>query len=180
VCRLRFDPFRNRFARDIRNSLSRSFLKSLDEKDTSHFQRCGAEYLQQHLETVYEIYITKRLEKYEEAFTAIKEGDLRTVLPQAGILWDLELYYEMHELLEPWWKEAEGDRRRALQGLIRAAGMKIHSENNNNKAAASMGAKALADLLEYGGELESFDRLETVLADLEQTHSSFHDTIKGN
>jgi len=178
VNRIPFDPFRDRLARDIRNSMSKSFLHSLAERDISHFQECVAKYLQQHLETAYEAYLTKRLEKYEKAFSAIAGFESREVLQQAAILWDLELFYEMHELLEPLWKEAEGGRRRALQGLIRAAGMKIHAENNNFKAASSMGAKALADLLTYGNELESFDRLEAVLAELEQASPSAEGTIQ--
>jgi hypothetical protein len=179
VSRSRFDPFRRRLARDIRNNLSRAFLKSLAGKDISSFQRVAATYLQQHLEPAYEIYVIKRLEKYKEAFAAINAGELREVLQQAAILWDCELYFEMHELLEPEWKEAEGDRRRALQGLIRAAGMKIHAENNN-RAAASMGTKAHEDLQKYGDRLEGFGKLEAVLADLQEMHLSVHGTRQGN
>ena len=171
----RFDPFRNRLARDIRNNLSRAFLKSLAGKEVSSFQRVAEEYLQQHLEPAYEIYVIKRLEKYMAAFVAINAGRLREVLQHAALLWDLELYFEMHELLEPTWKEAEGDRRRALQGLIRAAGTKIHAENNN-KAAASMGTKALADLQKYGNRLEGFDKLEALLADLQDMQHSAYGT----
>ena len=105
---------------------------------------------------------------------------MREILQQAAKFWDLELYFEMHELLEPTWKAAEGDRRKALQGLIRAAGMKIHAENNNNKAAASMGSKALAELQKLGGELEGFCRLEAVLRDLQQNHSSTQEIIQDN
>jgi hypothetical protein len=170
---LRFDPFSNRLARDIRNNLSRSFLKSLAEKNVSLFLECGAEYLQQHLEPNYEMYVTKKLLKYKKAFAAIEERKLREVLQQASIFWELELYFEMHELLEPEWKQAEGRRRRALQGLIRAAGMKVHTENNNYKAAASMGSKALADLQKYGDELEGFGSFAEVLADLRQPSRSF-------
>jgi len=178
MSRLRFDPVRIRLARDIRNNLSKSLLKSLAAKDRSPFQRCGAAYLQQHLEPVYAMYVTKRLEKYEEAFNAIEVRGLREVFQQAAEFWDLGLYYEMHELLEPIWKEADGARRRALQGLIQAAGMKIHAESNNNKAAASMGSKALAALRKYGGELEGFSRLEAVLRDLMQNNSSTQETLQ--
>ena len=117
--------------------------------------------------------------KYKEAFAAIVAGGRREVLQQAAILWDLELYFEMHELLEPAWKAAEGDRRKALQGLIRAAGMKIHAENNR-RAAASMGTKALEDLQKYGNKLDGFGNLEAVLADLQAMHLSAQGSIQGN
>lgn len=163
-----FDPFRNRLARDIRNNLSRSLLQALSEKDKTIFQRCGADYLQQHPEALYAGYVKARLANYAEAFAIVEQRQIKEVLQQAAILWDLELYFEMHELLELEWKTAEGGRRRGLQGLIRAAGMKIHAENNNGKAAVSMGAKALEDLVKYGAELTGFAGYENVLAEIRQ------------
>ena len=164
-----FDPFQSRLARDIRNNLSKAFLQSLTQKDMSVFQGCGADYLQQKLGPGYERYAKDRLAKYEEAFAIMDKRDIKEVLAQSAIFWDLELYFEMHELLELQWKEAEGDRRRALQGLIRAAGMKIHAENNNKKAAISIGGKALTDLANYCGELKGFDKLEAIMAEIKQT-----------
>ena len=87
--------------------------------------------MQSNLEPAYAQYVKTRMGRYEEAYAIIEQKKTKEVLQQAAILWDLELYFEMHELLEPEWKEAEGDRRRALQGLIRAAGMKIHAENSD-------------------------------------------------
>jgi len=163
-----FDPFRSRLARDIRNNLAKSFLQALAEKDITVFRRCAAPYLQQDIEPDYARYVTARLVKYEEAAAIIENRRLTEVLPQAAILWELQLYFEMHELLETEWKEAAGDKRRALQGLIRAAGMKIHAENNNEQAAASMGAKALDDLVRYGGALAGFTEREAIVADIRQ------------
>jgi len=172
VTSLHFDPFNNRLARDIRNSLSKSFLQALAAEDISVLQRCASNYLHKDLAPAFESYVKNRIVKYEEAFGIIKQRKLNEVLQRAAIFWDLELYFEMHEFLEVEWHGAAGDRRRALQGLIRAAGMKIHAENNNMKAACSMGAKALADLLQYGGELADFAKLETVLAVIRQTVTS--------
>lgn len=173
-----FDPFKSRLARDIRNNLSTSFIKALIEKDVSVFKKCGKNYIQQHLEPGYEAYVKARLAKYEEAYEILKQKKIKEALQQAAILWDLELYFEMHELLELEWKEAQGDRRRALQGLIRAAGMKIHAENNNRKAAVSMGVKARTDLVKYCGELKGFVKLEAILAEIEQTLSATQTTTE--
>ncbi len=164
-----FDPFMNRRARDIRNDLSHAFLRALAETNTAIFQRCGAEYLQQQLAPVFTNYVKVRLAKFTQAYASIAQFSSPGILQQAAIFWDLELYYEMHELLEHEWKEAEGSRRRALQGLIRAAGMKIHAENRNVKTAAKMGLKALADLEDHGGRLEGFTRLEAVLGEIKRT-----------
>lgn len=166
---LRFDPFNNRQARDIRNNLSKSFLQALAAKDVSIFQRCATHYRHGNIAPVFDRYIKNRIARYEEAFVIIEQNKLKDVLQRAAIFWDLELYFEMHELLETEWKIAVGDRRRALQGLIRAAGMNIHAENGNMKAAGSMGAKALADLLKYGDQLTDFSRLESILATIKNT-----------
>lgn len=125
--------------------------------------------MQPNLEPGYAQYVKTRMARYEEAYAIIEQKKSKEVLQQAAILWDLELYFEMHELLEPEWKEAEGGRRRVLQGLIRAAGMKIHAENNNAEAVVKMGAKALADLVKYGGELTGFVKLEAILAEIQKT-----------
>jgi predicted metal-dependent hydrolase len=168
VKQFHFDPFRDRLARDIRNNLSKAFLLALAENNVSIFQRCGAYNLRQSPEPGYVSYVKTRLANYEEVYAIIQKKKLRDILQQATILWDRELYFEMHELLEPEWKEAEGDRRKALQGLIRAAGMKIHAENKNKRAAVTMGAKALTDLVNHSGELKGFEKLEAVLADVKQ------------
>ena len=169
---LHFDPFKTRLARDIRNNLSKAFLQALAEKDVSVFQRCTADFLQQNSEPPYAHYVKERLARYEEAYAIIEKRKLKKILQQVPILWDLKLYFEMHELLELEWKKAEGGRRRALQGLIRAAGMKIHAENNNGKVAVSMGVKALADLMRYRDELADLVPLEVILADIKQTLST--------
>ena len=166
---VQFDPFSSRLARDIRNNLSKSFIRALAQKDASIFQQSASAFRKQHLDPVYDRYIAARLEKYEKAYGLIDNNKQGDALQQAATLWDLELYFEMHEILEPEWQQAEGERRRALQGLIRAAGMKILIANNRGKGAARMGVKALADLQRYGKELNGFSNREAVLTEIRQT-----------
>ena len=45
---------------------------------------------------------------------------------QAIYLWNLELFFEMHELLETIWLKTPEPERSALKGLIRAAGVYYH------------------------------------------------------
>jgi hypothetical protein len=129
----KFDPFNNRLARDIRNTLSKSFLESLAEKDASIFHKRAAEYLKQDLEQVYQEYVETRLDKFDDVFVVIEHRQIHDELKQATILWEHGLYFEMHEFLERYWKGSSGIERKALQGLIRAAGMKIHMESGNTK-----------------------------------------------
>jgi hypothetical protein len=164
-----FDPFSSRLARDIRNGLSDSFLQALVEKDSTVYQEKIEEYLAQNLKRPYQEYIAERLRKYDVVIGIVTHEGSNDKMQQAGILWSHKLYFEMHELLEEFWVESTGERRRGLQGLIRAAGMKIHAENNNIKAAVSMGMKARTDLDKYGTSLADFAELEAVSAEINHT-----------
>lgn len=176
----KFDPFNNRLARDIRNELAKSFLQSLIERDLSLCKKRAARYLEQDLEQIYQVYIRTRLEKYDEIFAAVEQGQIDDELQQAEIFWEYGLYFEMHELLEEVWKKAEGNERKALQGLIRAAGMKIHTVNGNFKAAASMGRKAQAALQLYGKVLIRFHKLESILAEIQNTLANMDNSFQGH
>ncbi len=50
-----------------------------------------------------------------------REPALAEALNQAADLFDARLFFEVHELLEPYWMSAEGATREALQGLIQIA-----------------------------------------------------------
>ena len=53
------------------------------------------------------------------------------VLDATATLFDAHLYFEVHELLEPSWRDARGDDREALQGLIQVAVGYQHLANGN-------------------------------------------------
>lgn len=163
------NPFNSRLARDIRNELSKSFLGALAERDISLYKRRAADYLKQDLELVYQMYVKTRLCKYDQVFVAIEQGRIDDELRQAEILWKHGLFFEIHELLENIWNSAKGDERKALQGLIRAAGMEIHAENGNTKAAVAMGWKAQADLQLFGRAIIRLNRLESIQAEITNT-----------
>ena len=160
-----FDPFSGRLARDIRNSLSKAFRKSLALHEPLIIQRVADGFLGQQLPPPYQDYIEDRLARYAEAREAIIKHYIIGVVEQSQILWELQLYYEMHELLEGIWLESAGTRRKALQGLIRAAGMKIHAERGNTGAAQKMAQKALTDIQENRAALADFQELDNLLAE---------------
>jgi len=62
------------------------------------------------------------------------------VLDAAAALFNAHLYFEVHELLEPSWRDARGNDREALQGLIQVAVGYQHLANGN-----FAGARALLD-----------------------------------
>jgi hypothetical protein len=165
----KFDPFRSRLARDIRNSLSNSFLLALAEKAPELYRNKAGDYLAQNLEQPYQEYVRERLKKYDVVCDTIIHKSSNDKMQQAAVLWAYGLYFEMHELLEELWVKAEGTRRKALHGIIRAAGMKIHAESGNLKAAVSMGRKARADLELYGTSLTDFAALESLAAEVDRT-----------
>ena len=81
-------------------------------------------------------------------------------------LFNRGLYYESHEVLEELW-QAEADDRRArfYQGLIQYAGLLKHLTEGNARGAASVLAKARANLAPLAPAFLGVD-LGPVLADL--------------
>jgi hypothetical protein len=159
----RFDPFSFRLARDIRNTLSKAFLQSLNQHDPVIFQKNADDILRQKLAPQYQNYIKDRLARYDKALAIIIKQDISEVVEQSEVLWNLQLFYEMHEILEGIWIKSDGARRKALQGLIRAAGMKIHADQGRHNAAKSMAEKSLTDLMEYRSALPEFPQIDSVL-----------------
>src|SRR5262245_34562295 len=61
----------------------------------------------------------------------------RTVA-KAVALWNARLFFEVHEILEPEWKRAQGPMRQALQGLIQIAVALHHRSHGNERGARSL------------------------------------------
>ena len=74
------------------------------------------------------------------ARSAVRIRSRADVLDAAAALFDAHLYFEVHELLEPSWRDARGNDREALQGLIQVAVGYQHLANGN-----FAGARALLD-----------------------------------
>jgi hypothetical protein len=66
------------------------------------------------------------------------DDDVAAALAAAAELFDADLYFEVHELLEPYWARAEGAERDALQGLIQVAVGFQHLANGNLPGARSL------------------------------------------
>ncbi len=87
------------------------------------------------------------------AGTPLLGGDpsARDLLIAAARLFDAGLYFEVHELLEPWWRDARGPTRESIQGLIQIAVGFQHAANGNLPGARSLlveGAARLDDRID--------------------------------
>jgi hypothetical protein len=90
---------------------------------------------------------------------AAADAPLEVVLGEAGALFDAGLYFEVHEILEPYWMRADGADRQSLQGLIQVAVGFQHLANGNRDGARALldeGAAKLAGRRLAGRALDAF------------------------
>lgn len=107
-------------------------------------------------------------ERARRAMDALRERPLTTAEPPlddalaaAAALFDAGLGFEVHELLEPYWRRARGDEREALQGLIQIAVGYQHLANHNLSGARALldeGGARLSGRQLAGLEIEAFAR----------------------
>ena len=153
-----FDPFENRLCRDIRNQLSQNFLTAIQTKDTSIFLSAASTQKQKTLDPSQINYIDDRIKRYKMVLGQMDPLDQSntgpdTAYPIARLLWDQHLFFECHEWLEPFWIEASGPEKKALQAIIRAAGAHVLFESNRLSGAEKSAQKAIALLQEYKAQI---------------------------
>ncbi|MBT8372058.1 MAG: DUF309 domain-containing protein [Deltaproteobacteria bacterium] len=117
----------------------------------------------------YQTYIESRLALYRRAVDEIMAKQVLDTRHQAIYLWNLGLFFEMHELLETIWLKAQEPGRSALKGWIQAAGVYIHFERGKVDAARSLARRAEIYLRKgrsYLDFISNLDQLIESLADL--------------
>ena len=98
----------------------------------------------------------------QAALAARATGRIRSradLLDAAAALFDAHLYFEVHELLEPSWREAQGTEREVLQGLIQVAVGYQHLANGNFAGARALleeGRRRIQGRTLDGLDLEKF------------------------
>jgi hypothetical protein len=166
-----FDPFHDRLSRDIRNGLTRAFGQALADRNLIPVEDLSASLLNQDLSRCYRDYVTSRMERYRRAFNRIQESRKDPVW-QGLVLWDLQLFFEVHEVLEHAWHQAEGSRKMLLQAMIRAAGVYIKLEFGHTRQAAKLAEKACKVLERNSDALRDYfvpDELMAALRSLNPT-----------
>jgi uncharacterized protein len=147
-----FNPFEERLARDIRNGLSGTVLQIFAEMDIQPALKIAKHYLDIPHDPVHEKYIHDRLSLYEQALKIIDDEKLVSAWDKALVLWDLKLFFEVHEILEHAWLQTTGAEKLVLQAMIRAAGMYIKLHDQKNETGARKMATKAADALEANRE----------------------------
>ncbi len=79
------------------------------------------------------------------------------------MLWDQELFFELHEWLEKKWIASEGIEKKVLQTLVRAAGTNVHLQLGRKDSAQKIGSKALAGLIEYKSHVPDIIDVERLI-----------------
>ncbi|MBL0713734.1 MAG: DUF309 domain-containing protein [Desulfosarcina sp.] len=141
----KFDPFRDRASRDIRNTLSVAFVAAWQGEGVD-YASVAAGLKERHPHPVYRAYIDQRLERYRAALQDRGELTDPGLLDDVMVLWNRHLFFEVHEYLEIDWHEARGDFREVLRTLIQAAGGYVHREAGRYQAAEKLGRRADAQL----------------------------------
>ena len=162
----RFDPFNNRLCRNVRNALSENFKKALELKKMQPVRRVAAFFLNDPVPPCVRRYIDHRLAAYEQVLANVRDHQLDHPLDMAVAIWDQHLFFETHEYLEPHWMTADGDEKKLLQAIIRAAGAYVHLEQGNLTGAKRIAAKAVAVLEVHQDRLAPYADPRLLLAKL--------------
>lgn len=163
-----FDPFRDRVSRDIRNDLSEALLACMAEHSLTPARLVADRFLALEPGPEQVAYIHSRLERYQH-FLDLMTG-ARDPLRQALVLWDLGLFFEVHEILEHAWLRAQGEEKLFYQAMIRAAGVYIKQEFGFAEAAGKMATKALPVLETNRHRLAVHTDPERLVAGLRSPH----------
>jgi hypothetical protein len=150
-----FDPFRDRLSRDIRNQLSASLPACLREHRLAPARAVAERFLAAHPGPEQTAYILDRLDRYGRFLDQVNGGPA-DALWQGLVLWDLGLYFEVHEILEHAWHRAQGEEKAFLQAMIRAAGVYIKQDYGFVEATARLAAKALPVLERHRERLAAY------------------------
>ena len=167
----KFDPFNNRLSRDIRNTLSEAFMAAIERMEPSAYQDQADRWLAQNPPAVMVEYIQDRLRRYDRVLAHIMDDALAEPLLQSLVLWNNGLFFEFHDHLEGIWQQATGDKRQALKGLIKAAGVYIHNEFNHRQAAANLAGKSYILIQQYSHCLAFIENLDALLQALKNLDS---------
>lgn len=157
-----FNPFEDRLSRDIRNELSEGLATAIETGNDGPLLETVAKYQQEPLDECYRAYLEDRFGRYEKALVAISQG-VTDPIQRGVILWNLGLFFEVHEVLEHAWYTAQGAMKLTLQALIRAAGAYIKKEYGFHDSAGRLAEKAVAVLGENKAILATYFNPDTLI-----------------
>jgi len=163
----KFDPFNDRNARMIRNQLSNAFIAGLKRDDFAFVENQATILSQRYDRTFYRDYVKERLKYYRQVFAGLAEQEDELFI-RVVLCWQRGLFFEVHELLEQEWSESSGKRRKALQGLIQAAGYYLLRAAGNESGAAKLADKAVRNIVENRDLLPKTLQLDRLIEGLKR------------
>lgn len=161
-----FDPFSDRTARDIRNTLSSALILELSGAGAPTVAAVAGQWLARQPGAVYQAYIEGRQRQYRDLLTRIRAEGINGPRHQSIILWNDGLFFELHELLETIWHGAVATERTGLKGLIQAAGAYLHSLRGKGEIAQKLARRARMHLRTGAAGLSFIANLEQLIVAL--------------
>lgn len=162
-----FDPFGDRTARDIRNTLSSALIAELSGAEPQALDALSRQWLSQVSAPVHRDYILCRQALYRRIVERASAAHIADPRQQAVLLWNAGLFFELHELLETIWREVAPLERTALKGLIQAAAVYVHLGRGKSDAAGRLAVKARLNLQTGASRLAFIANLESLLLALD-------------
>ncbi len=167
---MKFNPFENRFCRDVRNSLGQAFIKAIEERDVNPFQAITDSYSAASLEAPVEAYIQYRIHCLKNILDHLR------IYPAyhnhffliAALFWNFELFFEFHEWIEKKWKLAQGNTKKALQALILSAVVYEHLQYGRKTSAKKIASKACRLFQQYASDIPDFFDADMFIISLTQ------------
>ncbi len=161
-----FEPFMDRLSRDIRNQLSESLIDVLKQHSLQPAEKVAETFASKAEAPCYRDYISFRLQRYAKSLETITDYHTDP-LWQGFVLWDNDLFFEVHEVIEHAWLKQQGKEKLLLQAMVRAAGVYIKLEYGYQEAAGKLAAKALPVLREQQQRLADYIDPQALITALE-------------
>lgn len=162
------DPFSDRMARDIRNSLSSALVNELTGHGGDSVAAVADRWLAQRPAAAYRTYVEDHRRRYARMLAEIRTGGIQSIRRQALLLWNAGLHFELHELLETVWTGAAEPERSGLKGLIQAAGVYLHVQRGKPQTARNLARRARRHLLAGSDALGYIANLDQLIQALDQ------------
>ena len=112
-----FDPYADRTARDIRNELSKAFIRALGAGTRHPVEGEAEKWLAIDLPAPCKTFIRNRLPRYGAVLAEIQGEGIADPLHRAVVIWNHGLFFEVHEQVEDFWHESTGSATPGAAGV---------------------------------------------------------------
>ena len=148
------------------HSQSNALVEAIGAGDKQIYRRCARKWLANDLPPVLAAYIRDRIQRYDKIALGSGRPQGSQAYGTALEIWNLGLFFETHEYLETIWLHSSGDEHQARKGLINSAGVYIHLENQNRRAARRLARRAWQQIRDNSHCLKFLANLDVLLSSL--------------